>query len=72
MKGAPFCLALKTLQPKHGWHFKYVNFYILLFHLKLEKWNENVFKIEVVLSLPQRVNTSRQRKYGRYFVDNNF
>ena len=31
-----------------------------------------VFKIEVTLSLPQRVNTSRQRQYGRYFADHDF
>ena len=31
-----------------------------------------VFKIEVTLSLPQRVNTSRQRQYGRYFADDDF
>ena len=37
LKGAPFCLALKALQPKHDCHFKYVYFYILFkFHLKLE------------------------------------
>ena len=31
-----------------------------------------VFKIEVTLSLPQRVNTSRHRQYGRYFADHDF
>ena len=31
-----------------------------------------VFKIKVTLSLPQRIKTSRQRQYGRYFADEDF
>ena len=74
LKGAPFCLALKVLQPKHDWYLKYVNFlYLIQISPEVRNEFENaVFKIEITLSLPQRVNTSRQRHYGRYFADDDF
>ena len=47
--------------------------YLIQISLEVRNEIENaVFKIEVTLSLLQRVNTSRQRQYGRYFVDHDF
>ena len=65
----PQSIAAETWLPFQVWTFLY------LIQISPEVRNEIenvVFKIKVTLSLPQRVNTSRQRQCGRYFADHYF